>query len=172
MQRYLVPQLKLMSRRLWTIICWPSAVLATGFAVWLLLLNPGLLFMQWMLIKLGFVGLLIGISSHYPPNVSCALQRDQNTITPPTLCVCGMKGQLILLFAIIFLAILKTSFDWIYGLDWDLLAWGMVLMLGIRLYKRSAKSRTNYAIKTVITSAYIYGDDFLGTSLLRCLSQE
>ena len=52
----LVPQLKLMSRRLWTIICWPSAILATGFAIWLLVLNPGLLLLQWMLIKLGFVG--------------------------------------------------------------------------------------------------------------------
>ena len=39
----LVPQLKLMARRLWTIICWPSAILATGFAIWLLVLNPGLL---------------------------------------------------------------------------------------------------------------------------------
>ena len=51
----LVPQLKLMARRLWTIICWPSAILATGFAIWLLVLNPGLLLVQWMLIKLGFV---------------------------------------------------------------------------------------------------------------------
>ena len=44
----LVPQLKLMARRLWTIICWPSAILATGFAIWLLVLNPGLLIVQWL----------------------------------------------------------------------------------------------------------------------------
>jgi len=56
--RILIPQLKLMSSRLWYIITWPSAVLTLIFATWLLVLNPGLLTQQWMLIKLGFVGLL------------------------------------------------------------------------------------------------------------------
>ena len=32
-------QLKLMTKRLWYIITWPSAVLCTVFAIWLLLLN-------------------------------------------------------------------------------------------------------------------------------------
>jgi putative membrane protein len=41
----------------------------------------------------------------------------------------------ILLFAIVFLAILKTSFYWAYGLI-GLLALGILLMLGMRLYKR------------------------------------
>jgi putative membrane protein len=45
------------------------------------------------------------------------------------------EGATILLFAIVFLAILKTSFDWVYGLV-GLLALGILLMLGIRLYKR------------------------------------
>ena len=30
-QAYVVPQLQLMTRRLWNIITWPSAILATGF---------------------------------------------------------------------------------------------------------------------------------------------
>ena len=72
----LVPQLKLMSRRLWTIICWPSAILATGFAIWLLVLNPGLLLLQWMLIKLGFVGLLL-VYHLITHQMYRALQRDQ-----------------------------------------------------------------------------------------------
>ncbi|MBT6252142.1 MAG: CopD family protein [Flavobacteriaceae bacterium] len=129
----LVPQLKLMSRRLWTIICWPSAVLATGFAVWLLLLNPGLLFMQWMLIKLGFVGLLI-IYHLITHQMYLALQRDKIHYTSNFMRVWN-EGATLLLFAIIFLAILKTSFDWIYGLI-GLVGLGVVLMLGIRLYKR------------------------------------
>ena len=33
-------QLKLMSKRLWTIITWPSAILAIGFAIWLISLRP------------------------------------------------------------------------------------------------------------------------------------
>jgi len=40
-----------------------------------------------------------------------------------------------LLFAIVFLAILKTSFDWVYGLV-GLLTLGILLMFGIRFYKR------------------------------------
>jgi putative membrane protein len=33
-------QLKMMSRRLWYIITWPSAILAVVFAIWLLVLLP------------------------------------------------------------------------------------------------------------------------------------
>ena len=51
-------QLALMAKRLWYIITWPSAVLATIFALWLLLIIPGWLTQGWMLVKLGFVVLL------------------------------------------------------------------------------------------------------------------
>ena len=55
----LTKQLKIMTKRLWFIITWPSALLATIFAVWLLFINPVLLELSWMQIKLGFVVLLI-----------------------------------------------------------------------------------------------------------------
>ena len=45
-------QLKIMSRRLWYIITWPSAILATIFAIWLLILMPQWLYESWMLIKI------------------------------------------------------------------------------------------------------------------------
>ena len=51
-------QLKIMSRRLWYIIAWPSAILATMFAIWLLVLMPGLLYQSWMLVKIVFIFLL------------------------------------------------------------------------------------------------------------------
>ena len=51
-------QLKIMSRRLWYIIAWPSAILATMFAIWLLVLMPEWLYQSWMLIKTGFILLL------------------------------------------------------------------------------------------------------------------
>jgi len=54
----LLKQLKLMTRRLWYIITWPSAILATVFAVYLLILNPAWLEDTWMHVKLGFVVLL------------------------------------------------------------------------------------------------------------------
>ena len=52
-------QLKLMAKRLWTIITWPSAILATSFAIWLLILRPYYLEEPWMHVKLVFVLLLI-----------------------------------------------------------------------------------------------------------------
>ena len=52
-------QLKLMTKRLWYIITWPSAVLCTVLAIRLLLIIPGWLEQPWMLIKLAFVVLLI-----------------------------------------------------------------------------------------------------------------
>ena len=129
----LVPQLKLMAKRLWTIICWPSAILATCFAIWLLVLNPGLLLLQWMLIKLGFVGLLV-VYHLITHQMYRALQND-NVRYSSNFMRLWNEGATLLLFAIVFLAILKTSFDWIYGLV-GLIALGIVLMLGIRLYKR------------------------------------
>jgi putative membrane protein len=41
-------QYQLMTKRLWYIITWPSAILATLFAVWLLVLNPEWLNFGWM----------------------------------------------------------------------------------------------------------------------------
>ena len=52
-------QLKLMAKRLWYIITWPSAILAIFFALLLLHLRPFLLELSWMQVKLGFVVLLI-----------------------------------------------------------------------------------------------------------------
>ena len=48
-------QYKLMSKRLWYIITWPSAVLTSIFAFWMLYKNPVYLEMPWMHIKLSFV---------------------------------------------------------------------------------------------------------------------
>ena len=95
----LVPQLKLMSRRLWTIICWPSAILATGFAIWLLVLNPGLLLLQWMLIKLGFVGLLL-VYHLITHQMYRALQRDQIRYTSSFMRLWN-EGATILLLSLI-----------------------------------------------------------------------
>ena len=46
---------KLMSKRLWYIITWPSAILASFFAFWMLYLEPSYLLMPWMHVKLSFV---------------------------------------------------------------------------------------------------------------------
>ena len=54
----LLNQYKIMTYRLWYIITWPSAILASIFAFWMLFftdLGKAWLQMSWMHVKLGFV---------------------------------------------------------------------------------------------------------------------
>tara|TARA_R110002050_G_scaffold48356_3_gene112531 strand:- start:95552 stop:96103 length:552 start_codon:yes stop_codon:yes gene_type:complete len=129
----LTKEFKLMTKRLWYIITWPSAILATFFAIWLLLLFPGWLQQSWMHIKLGFVLLLIlyHLKNH---QIFKQLQRDEIKYTSKYMRIWN-EGATIILFAIVFLVILKSAFSWIYGVVGIILL-GVVLMLGIRLYKR------------------------------------
>lgn len=129
-------QLKLMTRRLWYIITWPSAVLATLFALWLIHLAPYWLEQPWMQAKLAFVVLLIAyhIKTHL---MFKALQRDFIQYSSNFMRIWN-EGATLLLFAIVFLVILKSTLNMVYGL---LALFGLagILMLGIRLYKKTRK---------------------------------
>ncbi|MEH6406768.1 MAG: CopD family protein [Leeuwenhoekiella sp.] len=126
-------QLGLMAKRLWFIITWPSMILATLFALIMLYLNPVLLQMPWMQIKLGFVVLLFAyhFKSH---QIFKQLQRGEVNYTSKFMRIWN-EGATLILFAVIFLAITKSAVNWLYGL-FGLLGLAVLLMLGIRLYKR------------------------------------
>ncbi len=129
----LTKQFKLMTKRLWFIITWPSAILATIFAIWLLLLFPAWLQQPWMHVKLGFVVLLIAyhLKNH---QMFGQLQRDEIKYTSKFMRIWN-EGATLILFAIVFLVILKNAFNWIFGVV-GIIVLGILLMLGIRLYKR------------------------------------
>ncbi len=129
----LTKQLKLMTKRLWYIITWPSAILATLFAVWLLVLMPGWLQQPWMHIKLGFVLLLIAyhLKNH---QIFKQLQRNEIKYTSNFMRIWN-EGATLILFAVVFLAILKNAFNWIFGV-FGIVLLGIMLMLGIKIYKR------------------------------------
>lgn len=129
----LVKQLQLMTKRLWYIITWPSAVLAVLFAVWLLILAPNFLQQPWMHVKLTFVALLIAyhLKNHV---IFKQLQRNEVNYTSKYMRVWN-EGATLLLFAIVFLVILKNAFNWIFGVV-GIIVLGILLMLGIRLYRR------------------------------------
>ncbi|HET8735980.1 MAG TPA: CopD family protein [Pricia sp.] len=128
----LTKQLQLMSKRLWYIITWPSAVLAILFAVWLLILMPGWLQQPWMHVKLGFVILLIGyhLKTH---QIFKQLQRNEVKYTSRFMRIWN-EGATIILFAIVFLVMLRNTMDWIFGVI-GIVVLGIVLMLGIKIYK-------------------------------------
>ena len=126
-----------MARRLWYIITWPSAVLATIFALLLLYIIPSWLAQDWMMIKLFFVGLLFlyHLKTH---RIFKAFQEDDIQYTSLFMRVWN-EGATLLLFAIVFLVILRSSFHWIFGLL-SLVGLAVLLMLGIKLYQKVRKS--------------------------------
>ena len=135
-RKILAYQLKLMTRRLWYIITWPSAILATLFALWLLILVPSWLQQSWMLVKLGFVVLLLAY--HFKCHlIFQKLQHDKKTWTSNQMRLWN-EGSTIILFAIIFLVIVRDAVNWIFGVIGIFLLAG-ILIVGIKMYKHLRK---------------------------------
>lgn len=133
-------QLKLMAKRLWTIITWPSAILAIFFAIWLIILMPSWLDQGWMHVKLTFVALLIiyHLKTH---QFYKELQRDEVKKTSNFMRLWN-EGATFILFSVVFLAILKNSINWIFGVV-GILVLGILLMLGFKIYKNIRKKNPN-----------------------------
>lgn len=132
--------LKLMTKRLWYIITWPSAILCTTFAIWLLLLMPGWLQQPWMHVKLAFVVLLFfyHLKCH---QMFKQLQRDEIKYSSSFMRIWNEVATLVL-FAVTFLVILKSAINWIYGVV-GIFVLAILLMLGIRLYKKIRDKNPN-----------------------------
>ena len=126
-------QYKLMSKRLWYGITWPSAILTLFFASWLLYTTPGFLTQRWMLIKLAFVAAL------YIYHFMChkIFVQQQNGIVKYSSFKLRIWNEVatILLFAIVFLVILKTTISWVWGVV-GIVLFGVTLMLAINAYKK------------------------------------
>ncbi|MET0759475.1 MAG: CopD family protein [Flavobacterium sp.] len=126
-------QYKIMTYRLWYIITWPSAILASIFAFSLLYLVPGFLDQDWMQVKLGFVFAL------YLYHLKChqifrQLQNDEVKYTTNFMRLWN-EGATIILFAVVFLVILKNAVNWIYGVI-GIFLFSIIIMLGFKMYKR------------------------------------
>lgn len=132
-------QYKIMSKRLWYIITWPSAILASFFAFWLLYENPSLLKQQWMWIKLSFVGLLY----FYQWGCQIIYKQLQNDIIKYSSAKLRLWNEVatVVLFAVVFLVELQNNIDWIWGVI-GIFSFGIILMLLIKLYKKSRKKRS------------------------------
>ena len=125
-------QLKLMAKRLWFIITWPSAILATLFAIWLLVLQPYWLQQPWMHVKLAFVFLLYiyHFKTHQYFN-----QLQQNVVKKTSSYMrIWNEGATFILFAVVFLVILQNAINWIWGII-GLVILGVLIMLGYKVYK-------------------------------------
>ncbi|HLU51650.1 MAG TPA: CopD family protein [Flavobacteriaceae bacterium] len=126
-------QLKLMARRLWNIITVPGSILTLTFGLWMLIENPALLKQPWMHIKLTFVVVLFAYMFKCN-SIYSQLQKDVAKYSSYFMRIFNEVATL-LLFAIVFLAVLKHSVNWFFA-TLGLIFLAVLLMLGIRLYKK------------------------------------
>lgn len=123
-----------MEWRLWYIITWPSSILAVSFGIALIVLNSSLLLLPWMLLKLAFVALLL-LLQLYSQRIFTELQSG----------VCKRsdlffrfmnEAPTIILIAVVFLVVQKSSFSWLIGLAGIMLT-ALAITYAIRLLKSS-----------------------------------
>lgn len=135
-QDILIKQYQIMQYRLWYIITWPSAVLASVFAFWMLFFTEiGQVWLQqpWMHVKLAFVLLL------YLYHLKCHqifknLQKNEVKQSSNFFRIWN-EGATIILFAVVFLVILKNAINWIYGVI-GIFVFSIVIMMGFKFYKK------------------------------------
>lgn len=135
----LTKQYQLMIKRLWYIITWPSAVLATIFAIWLLFLQPLWLQQSWMHIKLTFVALLFFY--HGTCQVMYNQIKKNNLKYSSTFLRIWNEVATIILFACVFLVVLKNALGWVFGTI-GIIGVSVLLMLGVKLYKNIRKKKS------------------------------
>lgn len=129
----LTNQFILMQKKLWFIITWPAAIGTFVFGIWMLVLNPSLLFFPWMWLKL----ILVGLLALY--HLQCQVYvRDQKA---RIFKVSSFKLRLfnelatVFLVAIVFLIIVRSTSSLVWGLL-GLFVFAGILMGCVYLYKR------------------------------------
>ena len=132
-------QYKLMSKRLWYIIAWPSAILCSIFAFWMLYENPYYLQESWMLVKLTFV-LSLYIYHGYCQRIYNQLQKNELKFSGFQLRLWNEVATIILI-AVVFLVTLKNAINWIWGVV-GIFLFSFLIMLMARVYKKIREKRS------------------------------
>lgn len=129
----LIPQFKIMEKRLWYGITWPSAIMTLLFGMSLIHNFMPLYNHSWLIVKLAFVfGLFIyHLCCH---KIFKNLQNDIIKYTSTQLRIWNEVAT-IFLVAIVFLVVLKDVLSMGKGLI-GLILFSIILMIGIRIYKK------------------------------------
>ena len=123
-------QFRIMIRRLWLGITWPSAILTLIFGHWVWYMMGST--PSWLQVKLFFVVLLY--LYHFSLHILYKEQmRGVFRFSSQKLRIWNELATL-LLFAIVFLASVKQAMSWIGGVI-GILSLAVLLMVAIRLYK-------------------------------------
>ncbi len=128
----LYKQFEIMESKLWWIIATPSMYLVLIAGITMLCLSPSWLQQGWMHIKLTFViGLIV-----YHFICQNKMKQMRNGIYKWTSTQLRLWNELatLLLFAIVFLVVLKNSLNWIFGVV-GIIAFSLMLMSAVKVYK-------------------------------------
>lgn len=126
------PQYSLMEKRLMNIISTPAMILTIITGALMVFVNPYILD-TWLYVKFGLVFLLVGYH-HYCIRLMKQFCKGEKPMTSTQLRIWN-EGATILLFAIVFLVVLKSALSMAWGVL-GLVVLGVVLMFAIRLYKK------------------------------------
>jgi putative membrane protein len=124
-------------RRLWNIIATPAMILTLLAGIVMVFIMPDLMKQSWLMVKLCFVVGLVG----YHLICTNMIKQMRNGVFKWTSFQLRLWNEVatIFLFAIVFLAVLKSAVDWIYGML-GLIAFAMIIMSAVKIYK-------NYRVK-------------------------
>lgn len=125
-------QFEIMERKLWYIITVPSMWLVLAAGITMLIIAPAWLQQPWMLIKLTFVaGLVVYhfICQHQMKQMAKGIYKWTSTQLR-----IWNEVATIFLFAIVFLAVLKDSISWIFGVV-GIVVLSMILISAVKIYK-------------------------------------
>lgn len=131
-------QFVIMENRLWWVITTPAMYITVCSALIMLYINPTLLQLGWMQLKLGFVAGMIAY--HFISQQIMYKLRDEKSKWTSTHLRLWNEVSTILLFAIVFLVILKSAIGWVFGVL-GILGLGILLMILVKLYKKYRKSK-------------------------------
>jgi len=131
-------QFVVMENRLWWVITTPAMYLTIASALVMLYVNPALLTVGWMQVKLCFVAALV--LYHFKSQQIMHQLRDERSTWTSTQLRMWNEVSTIILFAIVFLVILKSAFGWIFGVV-GIVGLGIVLMILVKLYKKYRKAK-------------------------------
>ena len=131
-RKILQTQYKLMEKRLWYGITWPSMIGTLIFGFWLAF-DAGQLSSPWLHIKLALIGGLI-LYHLQCGRILKQLAQDQIKHSSNFLRIWNEVATLFLV-SIVFLAVLKNTLSWVGGVVGFVIL-GLLLMLAIRIYQR------------------------------------
>ena len=132
-QKVLSPYLRIMAKRLWLAIAWPSAILTLLFGTLLVVTQPNLLKFSFMHVKLCLVFLLF-VYHLICHKQYALLQKGQQWMSSNQLRLWNELATLFLV-SIVFVIVLKNEIDWLYGTI-GLVTFALLIGLSVRIYKK------------------------------------